>query len=49
LEAVTRAITRQVPLPRGDFPPHGPIEALAGLVRRDTLLDAARQAGVPVR
>jgi histidine ammonia-lyase len=49
LEAVARSITRQVPLPRGDFPPHGPIEALSGLVRRGALLQAARREGIAVR
>ena len=49
LEAVVREITRQVPLPNGDFPPHGPIEAIAALVRRGAIVEAARREGTPVR
>jgi histidine ammonia-lyase len=49
LEAVARSITRQVPLPAGDFPPHGSIEAIAALVRRGTIVEAARREGCPVR
>ena len=49
LEAVVRAITRQVPLPDGDFPPHGPIEAIAALVRRGAIVEAARREGSSVR
>jgi len=49
LEAVVRSITRQVPLPDGDFPPHGPIEAIAALVRRGAIVEAARREGSPVR
>ncbi len=49
LEAVARSITRQVPLPGRDFPPHGAIESMAGLVRRGAVVEAARREGLAVR
>jgi histidine ammonia-lyase len=49
LEAVVRAISRQVPPTSGDSPPHGPIEAIAVLVRKEAIVEAARHEGLPVR
>lgn len=49
VEAVVRAMTRQVPLPGHDFPPHGAIEALTRLVGRGLVAEAARHAGLRLR
>ncbi len=49
LEAVLRAMFRQVPIPGDDFPPHGAIEALARLVAKGVVVETACQAGIRLR